>query len=240
MNFEAITTGPLWVSVPIAFLAGLISFFSPCVLPLLPGYLGYVSGSTNTKSRVILGSLLFVLGFTVVFVLLGAGFGGLGSVLHTDTKNLLMRISGALVILLGVVLVGGFDFTQRTAKLNIKPAAGLIGAPLLGVVFGLGWTPCIGPTLGAVLNLALDSGSALRGAFLAVIYSLGLGLPFVIAAAGFSWATKSIAFIKKHIRAINLFGGALLIVLGLLLLTGFWQNFIDYISEVTRVFTPTI
>ena len=240
MNFEAITTGPLWVSVPIAFLAGLISFFSPCVLPLLPGYLGYVSGSTNTKSRVILGSLLFVLGFTVVFVLLGAGFGGFGSVLHTDTKNLLMRISGALVILLGVVLVGGFDFTQRTAKLNIKPAAGLIGAPLLGVVFGLGWTPCIGPTLGAVLNLALDSGSALRGAFLAVIYSLGLGLPFVIAAAGFSWATKSIAFIKKHIRAINLFGGALLIVLGLLLLTGFWQNFIDYISEVTRVFTPTI
>ena len=240
MNFEAVSAGPLWIATPIAFIAGLVSFFSPCVLPLLPGYLGFVSGSTNTKSRMVLGSVLFVLGFTVVFVFLGAGFGGLGSLLQGDVKNWIQRGSGVLVILLGVVLIGGFDFAQRTAKLNIKPSAGIIGAPLLGVVFGLGWTPCIGPTLGAVLNLAFDSGSVLRGSFLAIVYSLGLGLPFVLVAAGFGWASKTVGFVKKNIRAINLFGGALLVVLGLLLVTGLWQQVIDWIAEVTFVFTPAI
>ena len=240
MNFEAVSAGPLWIATPIAFIAGLVSFFSPCVLPLLPGYLGFVSGSANTKSRMVLGSVLFVLGFTVVFVFLGAGFGGLGSLLQGDVKNWIQRGSGVLVILLGVVLIGGFDFAQRTAKLNIKPSAGIIGAPLLGVVFGLGWTPCIGPTLGAVLNLAFDSGSVLRGAFLATVYSLGLGLPFVLVAAGFGWASKTVGFVKKNIRAINLFGGALLVVLGLLLVTGLWQQVIDWIAEVTLVFTPAI
>ena len=240
MNFEAVSAGPLWIATPIAFIAGLVSFFSPCVLPLLPGYLGFVSGSANTKSRMVLGSVLFVLGFTVVFVFLGAGFGGLGSLLQGDLKNWIQRGSGVLVILLGVVLIGGFDFAQRTAKLNIKPSAGIIGAPLLGIVFGLGWTPCIGPTLGAVLNLAFDSGSVLRGAFLAIVYSLGLGLPFVLVAAGFGWASKTVGFVKKNIRAINLFGGALLVVLGLLLVTGLWQQVIDWIAEVTLVFTPAI
>jgi len=240
LNFEAVSAGPLWIATPIAFIAGLVSFFSPCVLPLLPGYLGFVSGSANTKSRMVLGSALFVLGFTVVFVFLGAGFGGLGSLLQGDVKNWIQRGSGVLVILLGVVLIGGFDFAQRTAKLNIKPSAGIIGAPLLGVVFGLGWTPCIGPTLGAVLNLAFDSGSVLRGAFLAIVYSLGLGLPFVLVAAGFGWASKTVGFVKKNIRAINLFGGALLVVLGLLLVTGLWQQVIDWIAEVTLVFTPAI
>jgi len=240
LNFEAVSAGPLWIATPIAFIAGLVSFFSPCVLPLLPGYLGFVSGSANTKSRMVLGSVLFVLGFTVVFVFLGAGFGGLGSLLQGDVKNWIQRGSGVLVILLGVVLIGGFDFAQRTAKLNIKPSAGIIGAPLLGVVFGLGWTPCIGPTLGAVLNLAFDSGSVLRGAFLAIIYSLGLGLPFVLVAAGFGWASKTVGFVKKNIRTINLFGGALLVVLGLLLVTGLWQQVIDWVAEVTLVFTPAI
>ena len=234
------SAGPLWIATPIAFIAGLVSFFSPCVLPLLPGYLGFVSGSANTKSRMVLGSILFVLGFTAVFVFLGAGFGGLGSLLQGDVKNWIQRGSGVLVILLGVVLIGGFDFAQRTAKLNIKPSAGIIGAPLLGVVFGLGWTPCIGPTLGAVLNLAFDSGSVLRGAFLAIVYSLGLGLPFVLVAAGFGWASKTVGFVKKNIRAINLFGGALLVVLGVLLVTALWQQVIDWIAEVTLVFTPAI
>jgi cytochrome c-type biogenesis protein len=240
LNFEAITTGPLWVAAPIALLAGLVSFFSPCVLPLLPAYLGIVSGSANTKSRMVVGSLLFVAGFSVVFVALGAGFGGLGSIFSGEVKNWLQRGSGVLVLLLGIVLIGGFDFAQRTSRLNIKPSAGLVGAPILGLVFGLGWTPCIGPTLGAVLNLAFDTGSVARGAFLAAVYSIGLGLPFVLAAAGFSWATKSLGFIKKNIRAINIAGGVLLIVLGTLLLTGAWQFVIDYISEVSGVFIPAI
>ena len=228
------------MAAPIALLAGLVSFFSPCVLPLLPAYLGIVSGSANTKSRMVVGSLLFVAGFSSVFVALGAGFGGLGSVFSGEVKNWLQRGSGVLVLLLGIVLIGGFDFAQRTSRLNIKPSAGLVGAPLLGIVFGLGWTPCIGPTLGAVLNLAFDTGSVGRGAFLAVVYSIGLGLPFVLAAAGFSWATKSIGFVKKNIRAFNITGGVLLIVLGLLLLTGLWQFVIDYISEVSGVFIPAI
>jgi len=187
-----------------------------------------------------LGSLLFVLGFTVVFVFLGAGFGSLGTLVYGDNKLWIQRISGLLVIALGVVMLGGFDFAQRTAKLNIKPKAGLIGAPLLGVVFGLGWTPCIGPTLSAVLNLALDAGSFGRGALLATVYSLGLGLPFILVAAGFGFATKSVGWFKKHIRAINIFGAVLLIALGVLLVTGLWQAVIDWIVGVTSGYTPSL
>lgn len=238
MTFDTITGGPLYLAMPIAFAAGLVSFFSPCVLPLLPSYLGLVSA--NTKNKVVLGSILFVLGFSVVFVFLGAGFGSLGSLVYGDLKIWIQRISGLLIIALGFVLLGGFDFAQRTARLNIKPKAGLIGAPLLGLVFGLGWTPCIGPTLAAVLNLSFDSASVGRGALLAAVYSLGLGLPFVLMAAGFGFAAKSVAFVKKNIVLINRLGAGLLIVLGVLLVTGLWQLVIEFLLGVTNGFIPAI
>ena len=239
---SVIASGSIIAAMPVALLAGLVSFLSPCVLPLLPAYLGLVSGSSSThkRSRTILGAVLFVLGFSVVFVALGAGFGSLGTLVHGATKDALIRGLGVLVILFGVVMLGGFDFAQRTAKLNLRPRAGLIGAVLLGVVFGLGWTPCIGPTLGAVLNLAFTTGTVWRGVLLATVYSIGLGLPFILLAAGFSWASKSVGFVKRHIREFNIGGSILLIVLGVLLVTGLWNSFIDYLQGVLGGFAPAI
>jgi cytochrome c-type biogenesis protein len=236
---EQILGGSMFVAIPIAILAGLVSFLSPCVLPLVPSYLGFVSGNAAPKSRIVLGTVLFVLGFSAVFVSLGTVFGVFGARLYAFS-SMIQPILGVIVILLGLVMLGQFGFMQRTIKPSWRPRVGLIGAPLLGIVFGLGWTPCIGPTLASVLALSLDSSQALRGTTLTAAYSLGLGLPFIAIAAGFSWATRSVGFVRKHIRAFNIGGGVLLIVLGLLLVTGLWNVVIEYFQVVNSEFFPAI
>lgn len=233
---EIVLSGSMLLALPIALLAGVITFLSPCVLPLVPGYLGYVAGSAAPKSRVIVGSLLFVLGFTTVFVSLGV-LAGTAGLLFLSQNTWVQIVLGALVVVFGLVMIGQFKFMQQTIKLKVSPKVGLAGAPLLGVVFALGWTPCIGPTLSAVLVLASDAGDPARGAILATVYSLGIGIPFVLIAAGFNWATKSVEFVKQHIRGFNLFGGAMLVVIGVLLMTGIWGQFIAWIQVVTSGFT---
>lgn len=227
---EVILSGSLIAAIPMALLAGIVSFISPCVLPLLPGYLGFIAGNSTSRSRLLVGSGLFVLGFSIVFVSFGALFGGLGAVVLANGLGWVQRVLGTLVIFMGLVLVGQFSFMQRTFKFQVARGLGLWGAPLLGIAFGLGWTPCIGPTLAAVLTLASDVGSPTKGAILAFAYALGIGLPFVAIAAGFGWVTKSVGFIKRHLRAFNIAGGMLLIVLGLLLVTGIWNSFVAWLQ----------
>ncbi len=239
---ELVLDGNLLLAIPIAIAAGFISFASPCVLPLVPGYLGYIggfdSGEPGGRRRLLLGVLLFILGFSVVFVLTGILFGTAGLLLKS-WLDVILRVAGVILIIMGAVFIGQVSFLQRTFKPQWKIATGLAGAPLLGIVFALGWTPCLGPTLVAVNSLALESGNPARGALLAVAYCLGLGIPFLLVALGLGWVTGSVAWLKRHIRVINIVGGALLIVLGLLMVFGLWHEVISRLAGVIGGFvTP--
>ncbi len=284
---QLVTSGPLILALPVAAAAGAVTFLSPCCLPLVPGYLSFVTGMAGAsgappaagspagvsggppadpggrmaasavavaappmtppvvpaapavparprapRARVVAGTALFVLGFSVVFVTYGAALGGLGQLLIRHAR-LLTQILGGLTILLGLLFAGAFDrfsFAGRIVRPATRPKAGLAGAPLLGVMFGLGWTPCIGPTLTAVLALSASTGTVARGALLAFVYALGLGIPFLLVSFGFQVAMRAFAFARRRARLVTRVGGAMLICVGLLEVTGAWSTFMAWLQ----------
>jgi cytochrome c-type biogenesis protein len=251
---DAVTDGPLLVALPVAAAAGLVSFLSPCVLPLVPGYLSYVTGLSGAdlgdtrggdvpagdvlvrapavrRGRVLAGSVLFVLGFSAVFVASGALFGGLGAelVVHKDVVD---RVLGVFTVVMGLAFLGLLPGLQREVRLHRLPAAGLAGAPLLGVMFGVGWTPCLGPTLGAVQALAYTQASAGRGALLTAAYCAGLGVPFVLTGLAFRRALGAFDVVKRHYAVVMRLGGALLVVVGLLLVSGLWESLMVHLRQL--------
>ena len=240
-----ITSGSLLFAMLIAFAAGLLAFLSPCVLPLAPGYISYITGLTGAelsegrKGRVLLGSILFVIGFSVVFVSYGALFGGMGSLLleYSDWIN---RILGVFVIAMGLAFMGLIPGLQREYRFHHVPKWGVAGAPILGVAFGIGWTPCIGPTLAAVQTLAFTEASAARGALLSLVYSLGLGLPFILIGLLFTRTAGALKFLRTHNLAIMRIGGAMLVIVGLLLVTGAWTEFTIWLRVTLPGFETVI
>jgi cytochrome c-type biogenesis protein len=269
-------SGPLLLALPVAAAAGAVTFLSPCCLPLVPGYLAYITGMSGAdrsaeggvavdaadadlsageggagggvatrartsaaapagapRSRAVVGAALFVLGFSAVFSLIGLAAGGVGELLQSHVDGI-TQVLGGVTILLGLLFFGAFDrftFAGRIFKPSFTPRAGLLGAPLLGVMFGVGWTPCIGPTLGVVMALSAQSGTAARGAFLAFIYGLGLGIPFILVAAIFQRMVGVLGFFRRNARMVSRIGGALLVVVGLLEVTGAWTAAIVWLKD---------
>ncbi len=269
-----IADGALWVALPIALLAGLVSFLSPCVLPLVPGYLGFIGGAVTprvaegrrvapvpedpagiirpsqdsptdaapaatatltaaepSRGRLLAGVLLFIAGFTVVFMAVNI-LGGTVGRFFIEYADPITRVMGVVVILLGLVFIGLFGFAQRTFKPQVRGNLGLIGAPVLGLALGVGWAPCIGPTLAAILAMSWNFGDPVRAGLLGLAYSLGLGIPFILLTLGFGWATRSVGFLRRHIRTVNIVGGVLLVLLGILMVSGAWTALMAQLQGV--------
>jgi cytochrome c-type biogenesis protein len=235
---EQIMSGFLITALPVAFLAGIISFLSPCVLPLVPGYLSFAAGFSVNRGKVFLGSILFVLGFSSVFVSYGAIFGGIGNHLVTN-EDLISRVLGVITIFLGFVFLGKFPFAP-TFRPKIKTTGGLVGAPILGFLFGVGWTPCIGPALAAVETLAFQESSALRGALLSLGYCFGLGLPFIASGVFLDRSEKLRKYLVKRGDQISKIGGVFLILIGLLEVTGLWGQMMNSIRSLISDFIPVV
>jgi cytochrome c-type biogenesis protein len=269
---HAVQNGPLIVAAGVALLVGVLGFLSPCVLPLVPGYLSYVAGLSNTATtgtnsetstgstttgstgagstttgstgatlvdartatvnqrRLLFGSLLFVAGFSVIFIAEGVLFGSLGAAIR-DHRIAIERVLGGVTIVLGLAFMGWIPALQREFRIHRRPPAGLIGAPLLGAAFGLAWSPCLTPTLSVVYSMSYTQGSAGRGSILMAFYCLGLGIPFVLVALGFGWVSGALGFVRRHRAAVSRIGGGLLVAMGLLLITGTWDQFADWLRQ---------
>jgi cytochrome c-type biogenesis protein len=229
------SSGSLLLAIPVALVAGLVSFFSPCVIPLLPGYLSYATGLSGAdleharRGRMLAGAVLFVLGFSSVYVLLGWTAGSVGTWL-VEWRTQLEIVLGIMLILLGLAFAGLVPFLQRDVRIHSVPAVGLGAAPVLGFLFGLGWTPCVGPTLSAIIGLELNEGTAGRGALLAAIYCLGLGTPFILAALAYRRALGAFRVIRRHQQWVTRIGGVMLVVVGLALLTGWWDQAVSWLQ----------
>ena len=235
---EQIMSGFLIAAFPVAFVAGLVSFLSPCVLPLVPGYLSFAAGFSSNRGKVFLGSILFVLGFSSVFVSFGAIFGGVGNQLVSN-EDLISRVLGVITIFLGFIFLGKFPFAP-TFRPTIKVTGGLVGAPLLGILFGVGWTPCIGPSLAAVQTLAFQESSAVRGALLSLGYCFGLGLPFIASGLFLDRTEKMRKYLVKRGDLISKIGGVFLIVIGLLEVSGLWSQLMNSSRSLISDFIPVV
>ena len=229
---EQVNSGTMLLAVPVAAVAGLVSFFSPCVVPLLPGYVSYATGlsgadlETARRGRMLAGTLLFVLGFTAWFVVLGTATGALGEFLW-EYKRQISLVLGVVTILVGLAFTGFVPWLQRDVRVHRVPAVGLAAAPLLGLLFAIGWTPCLGPTIAAVQSLALTEGTAARGAVLSVAYSLGLGVPFIVLGLAYRRTLGAVRWVRRHQVWVTRVGGGMLVLVGLLLVTGWWDLWVD-------------
>ncbi|MCW2835661.1 MAG: cytochrome c biosis protein CcdA [Nocardioides sp.] len=234
---QTASSGSLVLALPVALIAGLVSFFSPCVIPLLPGYLSYATGISGVdlaegrhgRGRLLAGSMLFVLGFAVVFVALGAITGQFGLWLNANVRELNV-VLGVFVIVMGLAFVGLVPLLQRDVRFHRVPAVGLAAAPLLGFLFGLGWIPCVGPTLAVIFSLSANEATASRGALLSAVYAVGLGVPFIVAALAYRRALSAFAAVRRHQQWVTRIGGLMLVLVGVLLVTGAWDVVVQWLQ----------